>query len=158
MSIRTLPLILACLSFIIVIGGAVYEHIAVVPRWSEAPPSSLAMFQGSYGLNPAPFWQFIHPVTLLFFIAALIGNWKTQRRKFILISFGGYMLILIVTAIYFVPELMSITTTPFSDIADPGLTKRAGRWETLSLVRLSFLLGLAVAALTSLTKSTVKPG
>jgi hypothetical protein len=93
MHVRNLLLSLACLSFIIVIGGAVYEHIAVVPRWSVAPPSSLAMFQGPYGLNPAPFWQIIHPITLVFFIAALVANWKTQRRKLILIAFGGYFLV-----------------------------------------------------------------
>lgn len=157
MHVRNLLLSLACLSFIIVIGGAVYEHIAVVPRWAVAPPSSLAMFQGPYGLNPAPFWQIIHPVTLVFFIAALVANWKTQRRKFILITFSGYILVLVITAFYFVPELLSITGTPFSDTSDPDLTRRASNWETFSLIRLTFLIGLAITLLTSLTKSAVKP-
>jgi hypothetical protein len=154
---RNLLLSFASLSFIIVIGGAVYEHMAVVPRWSAAPPSSLAMFQGPYGLNPAPFWQIIHPITLLFFIAALISNWKTLRRKLILVVFGGYFLILIITAIYFVPELISVTGTAFSETVDADLTRRAGQWETLSLVRLIFLLGLAITLLTSLTKPASRP-
>ena len=156
MHVRNLLLSLACLSFIIVIGGAVYEHIAVVPRWSVAPPSSLAMFQGPYGLNPAPFWQIIHPITLVFFIAALVANWKTQRRKLILIAFGGYFLVLVITALYFVPELISITTISFSETVDADLTKRAGQWETLSLVRLTFLIGLAITLLMSLARSTTK--
>lgn len=156
MSLRNILLILATLSFIVVIGGAVYEHMAVVPRWTTAPPASLAMFQGPYGLFPTPFWQMIHPVTLVFFIGALITNWKTARRKLIALSFGGYFLVLVITAIYFVPELISITTTPYSDTIDPTLTARAGRWETLSLVRLSFLLVLAVTLLNSLTKSAEK--
>lgn len=157
MSLRNILLILATLSFIIVIGGAVYEHIAVVPRWSAAPPASLAMFQGPYGLFPAPFWQIIHPVTLVFFIGALISNWKSARRKFILVSFGGYFLVLVITAIFFVPELISITTTPYSDTIDADLTARASRWETLSLVRLTFLFMLAITLLNSLTKSAEKP-
>jgi hypothetical protein len=157
MLIRNLLLSLACLSFVIVIGGAVYEHIAVVPRWSAAAPASLVMFQGPYGLNPAPFWQIIHPITLVLFIAALVSNWKTDRRKFILIAFSGYFMILVVTAIYFVPELMSITGTPFTEIVDSDLTKRAGQWEMLSLIRLAFMFGLALTVLTSLTKSAVKP-
>ncbi len=156
MHVRNLLLSLACLSFIIVIGGAVYEHIAVVPRWSVAPPSSLAMFQGPYGLNPAPFWQIIHPITLAFFIAALVANWKTQRRRLILIAFGGYFLVLVITALYFVPELISITTISFSETVDAELTKRAGQWETLSLVRLTFLIGLAITLLMSLARSTTK--
>jgi hypothetical protein len=157
MLIRNLLLSLACLSFIIVIGGAVYEHIAVVPRWSAAPPASLVMFQGPYGLNPAPFWQIIHPITLILFIAALVSNWKTNRRKLILIVFGGYFLVLVITAIYFVPELMSITGTAFTETIDSDLTKRAGQWEMFSQIRLVFLIGLALTVLMSLTKSALKP-
>ena len=29
---------IACLSFAIIIGGAVYEHLNVVPQWAAAPP------------------------------------------------------------------------------------------------------------------------
>ena len=51
---------IACLSFAIIIGGAVYEHLNVVPQWSAAPPVSLSMFQGEYGLKPDLFWKIIH--------------------------------------------------------------------------------------------------
>jgi hypothetical protein len=60
---KTFLLIFGCISFIIVIGGATYEHAAVVPRWTAAVPASLAMFQGDYGLAPANFWIAIHPIT-----------------------------------------------------------------------------------------------
>ncbi len=69
-----LLLSLAILSYIIVIGGATYEHLAVVPQWTAAPPASLAMFQGTYGLQAQNFWIPIHPVTLILMGAALIAN------------------------------------------------------------------------------------
>src|SRR5688500_9790530 len=97
-----------CLCFTIMIGGAVYEHIAVVPQWSEAPPASLSMFQGRYGLNAALFWMIIHPVNLVLFVVTLILHWRTERRKHILIPVVTYLLILLITATFFVPELMSI--------------------------------------------------
>ncbi|MBC7874772.1 MAG: hypothetical protein H7Y01_12290 [Ferruginibacter sp.] len=151
-STKTILLVLACISFITVIGGAVYEHLAVVPKWKQAPPASLTMFQGEYGLDPGDFWQKIHPVTLVLLIAALLANWKTGRRKFILISIAGYILALILTFVYFVPELLSIIQAPFALVADKSMIARANMWEILSLVRLVFILVLAAILLFSLTK------
>jgi hypothetical protein len=147
---------LTALCFSIVIGAAVYEHIAVVPGWSAAPPASLTMFQGKYGLNSGPFWMSIHPVTLLLFIITLVMHWKTLRRKSILIAFIGYLIILVITSIYFVPELMSIVNTPYAETADASLTERAKMWETLSLVRLVVLVVLALILFLGLTRSAEK--
>lgn len=145
---------LACLCFCIMIGGAVYEHTSVVPQWAAAPPASLSMFQGEYGLNPAPFWQSIHPVTLIFLIISLVLNWKGARRNHILYVLIPYFLILVITAIYFVPELMAITNTAFANTVNADLTRRAKTWEILSLVRLAVLIGMAVFLLRGLTKDT----
>lgn len=145
---------LACLTFSIVIGGAVYEHLAVVPQWSAAPPASLAMFQGEYGLNPGPFWMMIHPVTLLFMISTLVLFWKTPAKKNISITLISYIAILASTFIYFVPELMSIVTTPFTTVADPELTSRAQLWETLSIIRLFILIILAVIFSNGIARSS----
>jgi hypothetical protein len=152
MNLKAILYAFACLSFSVVIGGAVYEHLAVVPQWSAAPPVSLSMFQGKYGLNAAAFWIPIHPVTLLLLIGALVFSWKTEGRKHVLITLTGYVIILGITATYFVPELLAITGTPFSETIDPSLTERAGRWELLSLVRLSVLVGLAVVLFLGLTR------
>jgi hypothetical protein len=150
--VRTISLILASISFIIVIGGAVYEHLAVVPVWSAAVPASLTMFQGPHALAAQNFWIPIHPTTLLLMLAALLFNWKTERRKFILTTIGGYVLVLGITAVYFVPELMSLTQTTFSTNVDIQLTRRANLWESLSLIRLAFLLTLAFVLLLGLSK------
>ncbi len=80
-SISNIMLILASMSFTCIIGAGLYEHLTLVPVWSSAPPASLYMFQGKYGFDSALFWQTIHPVTVLLFIAALATNWKTGRRN-----------------------------------------------------------------------------
>ena len=157
MDFKSIIYAFACLSFAVVIGAAVYEHVAVVPRWSAAPPASLSMFQGKYGLNPTPFWKAIHPVTLLLLVASIILFWKTGSRLYLLITFAGYALVLIITFAFFVPELIAITGQAFSGNADPSLTKRAGLWETLSLVRLAFLIVLAITAFLGLAKSGALP-
>ena len=143
MNVKEILYASACLSFSVVIGAAAYEHLAVVPQWSAAPPVSLSMFQGKYGLNAAAFWVPIHPVTLLLMIAALAVAWNTQGRKNAGIALAGYASIIVITGMYFVPELLAITGTPFSETVDPALTARANRWELLSLVRLAAMVGLA---------------
>lgn len=150
--IRTLVYVLGCISFVTVIGGATYEHLAVVPVWASAVPASLAMFQGDYGLAAQRFWIPIHPVTLVLLVAALILNWRTRRRGLIAAGLTGYALVLVITSLYFVPELMAITRSAFSSSVDPELTRRAGAWESFSLMRLGFLNVLAVIMLFGLTR------
>jgi uncharacterized membrane protein len=141
-----------CLAFCTIIGGAVYEHINVVPVWAAAPPVSLSMFQGQYGMKQEYFWKFIHPVNLLLFIVTLAVHWRSPRKKSILTVLGGYVVILGITSIYFVPELIQITTTAFSNATDTSLTSRAALWEILSLVRLAVLIVLSLILFMGLTK------
>jgi cytochrome bd-type quinol oxidase subunit 2 len=143
---------LTCLAFAVIIGAAVYEHINVVPTWSAAPPFSMSMFQGQYGLKPELFWMIIHPVNLLLFTITLILHWKSQRKINIITVLAGYFLILVITSIYFVPELIKITTAEFSESISNDLTRRASLWETLSLLRLSVLVVLSIVLFTGLTK------
>lgn len=152
MNFKNIVYAFACLSFAIVIGAAVYEHVAVAPQWSAAPPVSLSMFQGKYGLNPAPFWMSIHPITLLLFAVSIILFWKSDRRKHLLITSAGYVIILVITFTYFVPELLAIIGTTYSSTVDASLVKRAQSWETLSLVRLLALIILSIVSLLGLTK------
>ncbi len=155
-TIRTLSLILAAISFVTVIGGATYEHLAVVPVWSSAVPASLTMFQGAYALAAERFWIPIHPISLVFLASALVLNWQTERRRFILIPILGYVVVLAITTVWFVPELMSITQSSYSPTVDAELTRRAGNWEVLSLIRLGFLILLAISLLFGLSKSAAK--
>lgn len=140
-----------CLSFGSIIGAAIYEHCAVVPNWSAAPPQSLSMFQGEYGLDAGSFWQMIHPITLLLFILTTLIFWKSERRFNLLIGLAGYVVVLTITAIYFVPELISITTSDYSEQIDLELTNRAKTWEILSIIRLIFLAGLSIILFSGLT-------
>src|SRR5687768_7879124 len=96
-STKDFLLIATCMLFCIILGGAVYEHLAVIPKWSMAIPSSMAMFQGPYGIQPQYFWIPIHPFTIIFMVATLITNWHTTRRKNILTVMIGYVFILVVT-------------------------------------------------------------
>lgn len=136
MNIKNFFYSITCISLCIPFGAGLYEHIAVWPNAYSELPKSLAMFQGPYGLEPAPFWMAIHPVTVVLFAITLFLHWKTTRRNSILIPFAIYFGILVITAIYFVPNLMLITNTPYSDTVDSSLQKMGDAWEAFSWVRL----------------------
>lgn len=144
MHIKNLLYGLSCFFFTIIIGAAVYEHLAIWPRAYAAIPASLSMFQGEYGLDSGPFWSRIHPITLLTMILTLAVSWKSARRKHLLFTLVAYFLVLVITFTYFVPELFALTGTKFSTEVSQELTARGARWENLSLVRLAFLLAIAV--------------
>ena len=156
-SIKTIMLILASISFITVIGGAIYEHVAAIPIWKLAPPVSLTMFQGEYGITPFHFWKSIHPITMLLLVLALVANWRTARKNLILVTIIGYVIVLVITFIYFVPSLLDIIEAPGNAVINESLVSRAATWEALSLVRLGCIVGLAIALLFSLTKGNETP-
>ncbi len=114
------------------------------------------MFQGEYALNAGAFWTKIHPVTLLLFITSLILFWKYKRRKNIVIAFLGYLVIMVVTFLYFVPELIAINTTTYAETIDASLVSRGQLWEQLSLLRLATLIVLAIILFLGLTKPDMR--
>src|SRR5688572_415485 len=152
MNFRNILYALTCLSFSAIIGAAIYEHTALWPAAFSAVPKSLSVFQGPYRLDAAMFWMFVHPVTLLLFVITLVISWKTNRRRHLLIAIGGYVVILLATFSFFVPELLELTGTPYSHTVDASLQSRASRWVTLSLIRLAVLIVLAMNLLLGLTK------
>lgn len=153
MKIKLLPYLLTCLSFTIIIGAAVYEHASVWPRAYAAPPRSLSMFQGAYGLNSTAFWKAIHPVTVLLFVTTLLMWWKAPARNYVLIPFAIYIIVIAVTFAYFVPELIKITDTQYADVVDDALKSRGSLWITLSLVRAVVLSTAAIILYLGLTKA-----
>lgn len=152
MKTKNLLYSLACISFITVIGAAIYEHLVVWPVAFQDLPRSLSAFQGTFKLDASTFWIPIHPITMVLFILALVANRKTERKRFIQIPLVIYTLILAITFIYFVPELMSLVQMTFTDSSDASATSRANTWELLSLIRLGLLITAALILLNGFSK------
>lgn len=153
MNSKNIFYVLACISYCLIIGAGTYEHFAVWPVAFGEPPKSLMMFQGEYALQSESFWKLVHPATLVLFLATLGMNWKTERRKNIVIALSIYVIALIATFIYYVPELKSIIATHYADTVDADIQNRASLWITLSKVRLTFIFVSAFVLIMGLTKS-----
>lgn len=121
------------LFYLIMLGGGNYEQLNVTSVVASAPPKSLAMIQGPYGFSPIAFWATFRPLTILFFILALIFNWNISpdRRKLLVIAFLIDIAVTIATFSYFAPETGVIATAPFDEnLIDLSLQARAQQWQT----------------------------
>ncbi|MGI9066622.1 MAG: hypothetical protein ACR2HX_09495 [Pyrinomonadaceae bacterium] len=116
-------------------------------------PDSAVVVNGTYGLNEVPFWAIIHPLLILSLIVTLVLNWKSRpRRKLILISFATYIVLLVVTQIYFVPELVAFKHSPESSLSPAEWLARGQRWQKLSWIRGAVCYAALVPLLLALTK------
>ena len=113
---------------------------------------------GPYPLNEVRFWALIHPLLILSLIAALIFNWNSRaRRKLIAISFLIYVILLVVSGIYFIPELILFQNSPQSTVTPAEWVVRGRRWQQLSWLRglISYLA--YVPLIFALTKPSEPP-
>ena len=142
----------------ILLGAIAYSHTAFLPVYLSDLPNSAVVVSGKYALNEAPFWTTIHPLLILSLITALALNWKFKaRRRLMALSFGIYISVLIVTALYFVPELLAFAKSLESTLPAAEWRARGHRWHYLSLIRGAVCFIGFVPLLIALTKSTAAP-
>ncbi len=139
MNKRMIVLWLAMLATVMVCAAGSYEHVVIVPQWTKAPPASLAMFSGPYALDTGQWWRVVHLPTILLTVTALVLFWRDSRRRLVGAATVGYLLILILTAIWILPELIALTGNTQAAIPPVEWKARANTWEALSLVRLALM-------------------
>ena len=144
---RTISLMVSLIFYGIFIGGIVYAHVVFFPPYLSALPASAALTNGPYALHDEYFWTLIHPLAILALIVALILNWKIPaRRNLIAIPLVLYVIAMIVTFLYFVPELRAFHSSPSSSVSAAEWYTRGQRWQYLSWTR-GTIMGLAMIPL-----------
>ena len=147
----TYALMLAVLLWGVLLGGVVYSNSFVMPAFLSDLPSSAVVVNGPYAINEAPFWMAIHPLVVLSTLIALIANWRNlARRKMIAVSLGVYVVVLVVTAVYFVPELLAFAASPQSNVSAAEWAPRASRWRLFSWVRAGVMFAIFLPVLFAL--------
>ena len=147
MTARTIALMISILLMGILLGGIVYSHLVYFPVYLSALPDSAVLVNGPHALNEGRFWLLIHPLAILSLIISLALNWKIRaRRKLIIIPLAVYLLAIVVTALYFVPELMNFQNSPNLNVSPAEWFARGQRWQYFSWVR-GIFMGLIIVPL-----------
>ena len=92
----------------------------------------------------------IHPIEVLLLALALATGWNGGARTSLIVVLAGYLVVLAVTAVWFVPELLRLTQNPGAPIPPGEWRSRARRWERLSIARGVFIVALAWPLLSAL--------
>jgi Domain of unknown function (DUF1772) len=152
-NLGTVALMLAITLWGTLLGGVVYSHLVFFPVYLSALPDSAVLVNGPFGLSEGIFWAIMHPLLIISLVAALVLNWNSRpRRRLIALSFAVYVGILIISLVYFVPELVLFKNSPQSTVPATEWLARGRRWQRLSWVRGLTMYVMFVPLLWALTK------
>ena len=122
----TLMALTACC---LVQNGAQLFAVSIIARTvSKAPPRSFAIFTGEFAYDRRPFWEIVPMITLILFVIALIANWKTARRKFLLVTLGLFVVGGLIAGLYLEPTFDAMIARGYSDYVDPVMQSEAATW------------------------------
>ena len=140
-------------SCFIQIGAQLYALIVVASTVAKAPPRSFAMLQGEYGYDSSAFWNTVPMITSILLLVALIANWKTGRRKLLLLALSLFLIGTLMAGFLVEPIFADMIALGYSDQVDPALQARAAKWYALDWM----LWGIAASAGVALLLALVRP-
>ena len=128
---RNISLMALTMCAIIQAGAQLFAVSIVARTVTKAPPRSFAILTGEYAYDSRPFWDIVPMITLLLFLLALVANWKTVRRKFLLAAFALYFIGGIIAMLYLEPTFDAMFARGYADHVDPVMQKEAATWFLL---------------------------
>ena len=140
--IRETTLWLGMFFMSILIGATIYQMIVIVPEFSRDMPNGMIGFaKGNIQTNK--FWTSpIIPIGFLISIIALVLNWQTARRKWLLTSISISVLAEVLTLIFVFPQLKIMGLIDGTSSTDATLLSNTiNNWIMVDYVRF-FLLAL----------------
>ncbi len=131
-----------------------YAHIVYFPPYLSHLPESNSLITGPYALRDENFWMRIHPFAILATIITLVLHWKVKtRRQLILIAAIIYAIVIIATAIYFLPGLFAFAESGNNTMVTAAEWYRRGQlWQYMSWIRGAFMFAGFIVLLMAIAK------
>ncbi len=126
----------------VILGGAFYEMKVIDSVWSASLPESLSFMRNpEYSVKPVRFWGSLGPLPAPFLLGALIFNWQSRRRRYlILVSFLCVLINGLTTSLYFVPALRVMFSPDGGGLSGAELTALGNNWILGTWGRITLLL------------------
>jgi hypothetical protein len=143
---RLAAILAALVSTSALTGASLYEESVLDTVWPRKP-DIVRPIEG--GANRKRFWV---PADVIAIVSLLVATWAAwpvaNTRYGVLAAVGLYAINILVSATYFVPELLKVERmgTPPDDPSSRSWVRR-NRWRGAILICTSVALGLAVASL-----------
>jgi len=146
LNLRNIALIALIVSCFLQIGAQLFAISMVASTVVEAPPRSFAIIEGPHRYDSSAFWNTVPPITAILFVVGLAANWKTPRRKLLIIAFALFLIAGVSAGVLVEPEYAAIIAVGYSDRVDPALRSRAASWLAYDwgVWGISLLAGMAL--------------
>ncbi len=132
------------LAYFLMNGAQLFETAVIVPRWTAAPPDSLELFRGKYGLDFKAFWIVAHSLHEITFLLAIIFCWKIDLvRNWLLLLFVLHVAVRAWTLIYFAPNIIDFQKIAATDTTETNLLDRVTRWRNLNYLRVAIFMAIS---------------
>jgi hypothetical protein len=141
-------------------NGAQLFAVSIIARTvSKAPPRSFAIFTGEYPYDSRAFWDTVPMITMVLFVIALIANWKTARRKFLLLTLVLFIAGGLIAGLYLEPTFDNMIARGYADYIDAVMQKEAATWYLVDCVSwaLGFVASLSLLIALVIPANTTKP-
>jgi hypothetical protein len=140
----------------VMVSVGIYSAFFIFPKYFASPPVSFALWREDNALSANSFWIPIQIGTLVTLTLALIFNWKFPiRRKRLLIVVSSYIVVWIISLIFFVPLVMEFLKMPANTVITEELSKKIHNWQSLSWFRHIILLAAYIIQLTALATPAI---
>lgn len=153
LNIPNTTLIALVTSCFLQIGAQLFALAVVVSTLVAAPPRSFGMLAGEYRYDSSAFWNTVPMVTFLLFLVALVFNWRTQRRKLILVALGLFILAGLLAGIFLEPMFAELIKGGYKAQVDPVLQSQALGWYRIDWMMWGLSLVSGVVLLVALLSS-----
>ena len=141
-------LLTTTLLYFLMNGAQLFETAVIVPRWSAAPPESLQLFYGRYGLDFKAFWITLHSVHEVTFLLAIGFCWRLAGiRNGLLVLLALHVAVRAWTLLYFAPNIIEFQQIAQSAQVLPDLPLRTVQWRNLNYVRVGVFVALSFGLL-----------
>ena len=102
------------------------------------------MYAGEYGYDSGPFWELMPAVTLGLLLIALVGNWRTPRRRLLLAAVTLFIAAGLFTVFVMGPAQQAVVGVGYSEAIDEALRVQAARWHILDWASWALTLSCGV--------------
>jgi hypothetical protein len=157
LNLPNVTLMAAVTSCFLQIGAQLFALVVVAGTVSKAPPRSFAMFQGEYGYNSSAFWSTVPTITFVLLVVALVANWKTGRRKLLLLALTMFIVGGLMAGLFLEPVFDEMKAMGYRDEVDPVLRSRAATWYALDWAVWGIALVSGLALLLALIRPVTTP-
>jgi anthrone oxygenase-like protein len=119
-------------------GGVVFDSLVNDPVWSDSVVAARAWNED---IDPSRFYIAFTNGVFLLAIATLVVGWRSPRpvRGWLRLATGFFIVAVVFTMAYFLPEIQEIRGAPAQPIPDGELSDRIQRWTLLDPVRELFI-------------------